>query len=220
MIKIPLSRLTNDQLYTLGNRLKELFKAIDAVVLGIVLYVTLFLEKFDIYSKSYEKQTATAKKVAEKDALRDNFFLALRSHLKNFRRHESAEKRKKALRLYQLLNKDGSLIYEESYSIQSASMVTTIKVIEAKYLADIELLNASEWYQFMKSAQEEFEKTISEVNEKASEDKLIESATKTRVQLESAMRKLFAFLPLHQEMTESSELDKLNRNIQTEGDRF
>jgi hypothetical protein len=220
MIKIALSRLANDQLYTLGNRIKNLLTSVDATALGILLYVNLFLDKFGIYAKSYEKQSESAKKVSLKDSLRDSYFISLRSHLRNFRNHPSEEKRNKSLKLVKLLNKDGKLIYEDSYGAESASMESTIIEIELNHLADLELLFATEWYQLMKAAQLDFENTVREVNEQVTDRKLIASATKTRKALEDAMRKLFAFLPLHQAMTDSDELDELNREIQTEGNRF
>ena len=124
------------------------------------------------------------------------------------------------MKLVNLLNKDGKLIYGDSYSAESASMESSIKEIELKHVADLELLFATEWFQLLKDAQLDFENTVRVVNEQVTDSKLISSATTTRKALEDAMRKLFAFLQLHQAMTENVELDELNREIQTEGDRF
>ena len=220
MIKIALSRLANDQLYTLGKRIKNLLTGIDATALGILLYVNLFLDKFGIYARSYEKQSESAEQVSLKDSLRDTYFIALRSHLRNFRNHPSEEKRSKSLKLVNLLNKDGKLIYGDSYGAESASLESSIKEIELKHVADLEVLFATEWFQLLKDAQLDFENTVRVVNEQVTDSKLISSATTTRKALEDAMRKLFAFLPLHQAMTENVELDELNREIQTEGDLF
>lgn len=220
MIKIPLSHLRIDQLYTLGSRIKILFDNLNAEALGILLYVTLFLEKFADYSKSYENLDASAEAIGMKDSLRGTFYRAFRVHVKNFKNHDKEEKRAISRKLLKLLNKDGSRIYDESYSIESASMKTIIKEIDKNHLEDLELLFASEWYQLMKAAQIDFEVTFRLVNEQVSDDKLIVSASEARNDLEDAMRDLFAFLPLHYKMTKSPELAKLIRNIQTEGDKI
>lgn len=220
MIRIALSRLGNDQLYTFGNRIKNLLSTFNVELLGILLYVTLFLEKFGIFEVSYEKKNVKADLVARKDSIRDNNFIALRTHIDNFHRHESEEKRNASKQLLEILNKDGKRIYNESYSVQSASLESTFKEIDKNQTANLELLFATEWYQMLKAAQYDFEKIVREVNEEVADKTLIESATKTRKELESAIRKLFRFIPMQQEMTESPELADMTRKIQTECDRI
>jgi hypothetical protein len=220
MLKFALSQLGNDQLYTFGGRIKNLLVNFDAQALGILFFVTLFLEKFVIFEISYEKENAEAALVAKKDAIRDNNYVALRSHIKNFKRHDSAEKRAISRKLLQILNKDGNQIYRERHSIESASLISIIKEIDAKHLADLELLVANEWYEMMKAAQIDFEKTVTEVNEASADQSLIESATTSRVELEEAIRKLFKFIPMRQEETKSPELADMIRIIQKECDRF
>ena len=220
MLRIALSRLGNDQLYTFGGRINKLLENFNAEALGILFFVTLFLEKFVIFEVSYEKENAEAELVAKKDAIRDNNYVALRSQIKNFKRHDSEEKRRISKILLQILNKDGNQIYRERHSIESASLISTIKEIDAKHLADLELLFASEWYEMLKAAQIDFEKTVKEANEASANKALIESATVSRVELEEAIRKLFRIIPMRQEETDSPELADMIRKIQAECDRF
>jgi hypothetical protein len=220
MIKIALSKLGNDELYTFGIRIENLLSKFNVELLGILLYVNLFLSKLVIYSKSYEKQSAGAKVVEHKDSIRDNYFLALRTHVENFKRHDTVEKRQASSKLLAILNKDGKGIYKESYSVESASLETTIKKFDLNHSADLELLMATEWYQLMKAAQIDFETTLSKVIAEVADKKVTASASNTRKPLEEAIRKLFNFLPLHQEMTDSPELADMIRRIQTECDRF
>ena len=220
MIKISLSKLGNDELYTFIKRIENLLSKFNVELLGILLYVNLFLSKLAIYSASYEKQSASAKEVEHKDSIRDNFFLALRTHIDNFKRHDAEEKRQASSKLLAILNKDGKGIYNESYSVESASLESTIKEFDLNYSADIELLAATEWYQLMKAAQLDFETTLSKVNAEVADKKVIASATNTRKPLEEAIRKLFNFIPMQQEMTNSPELADMIRKIQAECDRF
>ncbi len=220
MLKFALSRLGNDQLYTFGGRIKNLLENFNAEALGILFFVTLFLEKLVIFEVSYEKENAEAKLVATKDAIRDNNYVALRNHIKNYKRHDSEEKRRIAKNLLQILNKDGNQIYRERYSIESASLKSTIKEFDAKHLADLELLYATEWYEMLKAAQVDFEKTVTEVNEASADQALIVSATTSRKELEEAIRKLFRIIPMRQEETESPKLADMIRKIQKECDRF
>ena len=220
MIKIALSRLGNDELYTFANRIENLLSTFNVKRLGILLYVNLFLSKLVIYSASYEKQSASAKEVEHKDSIRDNFFLALRTHIDNFKRHDAEEKRQASSKLLAILNKDGKGIYNESYSVESASLESSIIEFDLNHSADIELLAATEWYQLMKAAQIDFEITLSKVNAEVADKKVIASASNTRKPLEEAIRKLFNFIPLHQEITNSPELADMIRKIQTECNRF
>jgi hypothetical protein len=48
MIKIALSRLGNDELYTFGNRIENLLSTFNVELLSILLYVNLFLSKLVI----------------------------------------------------------------------------------------------------------------------------------------------------------------------------
>ena len=220
MIKISLSKLGNDELYTFIKRIENLLSKFNVELLGILLYVNLFLSKLAIYSASYEKQSASAKEVEHKDSIRDNFFLAVRTHIDNFKRHDSAEKRQASGKLLSILNKDGKGIYNESYSVETASLESTIIEFDLNHSADLELLAASEWYQLMKAAQLDFETTLSKVNAEVADKRVIDSASNTRKPLEDAIRMLFNFIPMHQKMTNSPELADMIRKIQAECDRF
>ena len=121
MIKISLSAISNQGLYTLGDHIRKLLTKFDVKALGILLFVQRFLKALKIFEESMEKQNVSSEKVAMQDAHRDNYFVALKAHLRNFEYHPVAVKKNKAKAIYDILVKDGENIYNAGHSTQSAS---------------------------------------------------------------------------------------------------
>jgi hypothetical protein len=220
MIKISLSKLVNSELYTLGIRIRKVLEKFNAEELGISLYVSKVLKALGVFETSVEQHNASADNVAHKDSVRDDFFKALKMYFGIFRYHPDNEKQKKAQKLFDILNRDGSRIYLAGYNTQSASFRKIIKEIDSSYMNDIEALGAGEWYGLFKDSQIGFENTLAEYTAQKADESLIESASDNRKQFEEALRKLFMFLPLHYEMIENEDINNLIRNIQAETDRF
>lgn len=220
MIKISLSAVSNQDLYTLGDHIRKILTKFNVKALGILLFVQRFLNALKIFEESIEKQGVSAEKVALLDARRDNYFVALKAHLRNFEYHPNAVKKEKAKAVYDILVKDGEDIYNAGYSTQSASFRASIKEIDENHMSALKDLFADEWYTLFKDSQEDFDKSIMEYTEQKADASLIASATQNRKALENSLRKLFAFLPMQYELVPSPELEDLIRNVQAEADRY
>ncbi len=220
MIKISLSKVSNQDLYTFGDHIRKFLSKFNVELLGILMFVQRFLQALTIFERSIEKQTASSEAISILDSLRDNYFVALKAHLRNFEHHPDAAKRKKAQTIYDILTKEGEYIHKKGYSTQSAAFRAAIKEIDAKYLEDIELLFAGEWYQFLKEAQRVFDEAIIKHTEQKADEATIASATESRRELENSLRKLFAFLPMQHELTQDNDLEDLIRKVQAEADRY
>ena len=72
MIKISLSAVSNQDLYTLGDHIRKILTKFNVKALGILLFVQRFLKALKIFEESIEKQGVSAEKVALLDARRDN----------------------------------------------------------------------------------------------------------------------------------------------------
>lgn len=220
MIKISISKVSNQDLYTFGDHIRKLLSKFNVELLGILLFVQRFLQALTIFEASIEKQTASSEAVSILDSLRDNYFVALKGHLRNFEYHPVAEKRKKAQAIYDIITKEGEYIHKKAYSTQSAAFRAAIKEIDANYMEDIESLFAGEWYQFFKEAQRIFDEAIIKHTEQKADEKLIASATESRRDLENSLRTLFSFLPMQHELTQDNDLEDLIRKVQAEADRY
>lgn len=220
MIDISLSRLGTRDLYTFSKRIRELIVAYDAEALGIKIYTDKLIQKMDYYDTSFEKQTVTAQEVAQKVALRGNYFVALRTHIRNYMYHPDAILRQTANKVLAILNKYGKSIYNEGYNVESAAYSAIFTELDKDYIEAMNQLTATMWYNFLKEAQTDFESTVKNVTEEKAESDKIVSASEARKELEDAIRRFFTFLPLQYEMTQAPELSDLIGQLQVAADRF
>lgn len=221
MISIALSDLNNQELLTIGKRVKDILKGVDTNNLGIDVYVQNYVNKFDLYEESYNKEEVSAAVIAQKDARCDDYYIALRNHVTNFQYHPDKNLRKKANEILKVLNKDGNRIYNLGYKTESAYLARIINTIDKKYLDDLdELMGAIMWYTLLKEAHTDFEATVKEVTTEKAKANAIASASDTRYMVEDALRKLFMFIPLQYEMTKAPELSDLTGQLQAVADRF
>ena len=220
MIEIAMSGLGNRELFTLGVRVNENIGRYNAETLGIKLYADNFISKFDVYKTSFEKQAVSAELVSQKDEIRDDYYIALRNHIRNYQYHPEKDMKKKSKKLMAVLNKNGNMIYAASYKVETAALTAMISDMDRKYLADLEVLGAMVWYNLLKVAQADFEKAVHDFTAQKAESSKVASATKNRADLVAALNKLFMFLPLQYELTQASELGDLIGQLQAEADRF
>ncbi|NJN27054.1 MAG: hypothetical protein HC819_14295 [Cyclobacteriaceae bacterium] len=220
MMEIALTSLDNQQLFTLASRVETLLGKQDTSALGIKPYADKFLSRFSDYKTSFEKQSLNTEQIAQKDGERDNMYIALRNHIRNYHYHPESDKKEKARKLLSVLNQHGQQVYSESYSVETAALEAIISEFDKNQLPVLEELRATEWFTNLKNAQADFEKTVLGHTELKAESAKIDSATKSRSGLVDALRKLFLFMPLHYEMTQSAPLGSLIDQLQIESDRI
>lgn len=220
MIEIALSKLGTKELFTLGSRITEGISNYDTKALGIKMYADNFESKFDKYRVSFEKQHVSAELISIKDESRDDYYIALRNHIRNFQYHPSLDVKDKAKKLMSVLNKNGNQIYSSSYKAETAALSVIFTEIDKNHVATIKELGSDVWYNLLKQSQTDFEKTVHEHSGEKAEASKIESATTNRAELVDAINKLFMFLPLHNEMKQNADLSKLIGQLQAEADRF
>lgn len=220
MIQVALSRINSRDLFTFGIRIKDLIAGFDVQVLGIKHYVDLFLEKLGIYTAAIEKQEVSAQEIAQKDSVRDNYYLALRRHIVNYLNHPDAAIREQARQILLILNKDGKRIYTKNYELETAALHAIIAELDKNWLPVLDQLSATFWYNWLKTSQTDFETVVKRITEDKAENAKIAAATAIRKEFEEAIRKLFAFLELQYEMTGAPELADLMGQLQEAANRF
>ena len=220
MFNIRFSRLNNDKLYTLALRIKEILDQYPAEELGIFLYVKNFVDEFIKYKKAIQRLRADLKIIGEKDGVRDTFSIAFRNHVKNYINHPDAEISAKAEKLLAEIDKHGKQFYRKSHKDETAILEYIFKVVEEMFSDFIVETHTDVWYNFLKAAQIDFEKTVRGITKGKAEEGDVESASNVRPGLIEAIRDLFTFLPLHYKITQSEQLGKLIAQLDEEVKRF
>lgn len=220
MSNIAVSLLSNAELYSFSAQVNDLLTPVDTQNLGIKVYSDNFSAKFGVYQQAYEKPPVSAREIVQKDALCDGYFIALSTHIRNYRYHPDASIRLKALKLLDILHKEGKRVYSLPMNKQSAALTAAINSIEATALADVEALEAGTWYAFLKEAHSDFLQTVSQVTGNKAESDQIAPASMARKDLEEAIRRLLTFIELQYGITEAAELNQLLAQIQAVADRF
>lgn len=220
MIAVSISTLSNADLFAFVSQVNNILSDTDADIPGIELYVNNFTERYIAYKESYENTSAFAEQVLVKDTQRDDYFIALTTHIKNFKHHPDPKFRKKADELVAILNKEGNKVYQLSHNSETAALQEIIKTVDANYLPDMELLGALVWYNLLKEVEAEFELIMNDYVEKKKKTVKLDAATGIRKELESSVRKLLTFLPMQFELTHNETLGQLVDQLQQVAYKF
>jgi len=220
MIAVSISTLSNADLFAFVSQVNNLLSDTDADIPGIELYVNNFTERYIAYKESYENTSAFAEQVLVKDTQRDDYFIALTTHIKNFKHHPDSKMRKKADELVAILTKEGNKVYQLSHHSETAALQEIIKTIDATYLPDLESMGAMVWYNLLKEVEAEFELIMNDYVEKKKKTVKLDAATGIRKELESSVRKLLTFLPMQYELTRNEDLGKLVDQLQEVAYKF
>ncbi len=220
MIEISLSALNNKDLFTLSKRTHELILAAKTPEMGIDLYFNLFDQVFQQYQAAMEKPVLSAGVIAQKDSARDEMWIALRAHVKNYLRHPDTAMSTKAKAVMAELDKYGTSVYSKSYESETAIIQNVSQTLETKFATELVEMNANVWFELLKQAGNDFEDSLRYFNEQKANANEVDAAYKVRPQLEDALRKLFLFLPMQAEVSGDKNLEKLVKQLKVEIGRF
>lgn len=220
MIDIAFSKLTNDELYTLSIRVKELLSPFDHTELGILLYANAFLNQQELFSQSISKNSVSIDDVSMADSKRDDLSKGFVMNIRSFTFHTDQALKSAAMTLLSVIDSIGRSFYRESNKVQTAKMENLFKKIDEGYLTEVDLLSLSPWYALLKESQAAFETTLHKYTADKADKANIEAASYRRADLINAMRNLFAFLPMQAEITENESLFSLVGQLSEEVNRF
>jgi|GEM_PF-3910156 hypothetical protein len=218
MIEISLSKLKNNTLFTLCLRVHELVLAQKTPEMGIDLFFNRFAEAYNLYKAAMEKVVLSAADVAQKDSFRDTMWVALRAHVKNYLRHPKLSAKAEAILAE--LDKYGSAVYSQSYEAETAIIKSVCNTLDATFSTDLNKIQANVWFDLLKQADAEFEAAQRSFNKQKTDANEVDAASTIRPELEDALRKLFAFLPMQAEVTSDENLVKLVKQLEVEVSRF
>ncbi len=218
-IQIALSRLTTKDLFTLGLRVKEILSAKKTDEMGIDFYAKRFVRAFDLYSLAMQKDSVSTEDVQQTDSERDNLWIALRTHIKNYLRHPDATLCNYSKTLLAEMDKHGKNIYNLSYKAETAVLENLIKTFDNKG-TELAALYANHWYALLKEKQGEFEAKLRIFTQDLSENQQQDAAYLLRPELVQSIYALFRFLPMQVEMTDNADLKKMVEQLQVEAARF
>jgi len=218
MIGISLSKLKNNVLFTLCLRVYELIVARKTPEMGIDLYFNRFLEAYTKYKEAMEKAVFSASELARKDSFRDQMWVAVRIHVKNYLRHPDLAAKAEAVLAE--LDKYGGSVYVQSYEAETAIIQNVCTTLESGFSGELADMHADGWFSLLKQANNDFEKAQRTFNAQKTDANEVDAASIVRPDLEDALRKLFIFLPMQAEVSGNADLEKLVKQLETEVSRF
>lgn len=217
-MNISLSTLKNNSLFTLGLRINELVSKRITPEMGIDYYYNLFNKAFQEFKAAMEQAVFSAAELAEKDSFRDQMWVALRLHVKNYLRHP--EESAAAQRILTEIDKYGSKIYSLSYESESAIIQNVCATLGNDFSSEMAAINAMVWFDLLVQANNDFEAAQRSVNQDKITANETEAATNVRPELEKAIRNLLAYIPMQAEVSGNAELQQLVKELEVETSRF
>ncbi|MFA9392044.1 MAG: DUF6261 family protein [Prolixibacteraceae bacterium] len=220
MLDIAFSKLTNEKLFALSLRVKELISPLVFSELGIELYANAFMNSHEKYSESMSKGHVSSDTVGQRDSDRDDLSKGFVLNVRSYTYFPDQAKKDAAKALLKVIDQVGRGFYRESYDVQTAKMENLFIQIDENHTDKISLLGLTEWYSFLKGAESNFISTLLQYTSDKADLATIEAATKNRASLIDSMRKLFTFLPMQAEISDSEVLQKLIAQLDEELSRF
>jgi len=158
--RINYYRLNNQELFTLIKSLLSIFTGVDTTALGFKVWFDKLQKAFKDLEDSigFEMGSALTIKVVEADDLRDNCFKAFKSYITACSLRNNTEWGVAADTISRIMNKYGMLLYNESYSIESALLDKLILELsqDTEAIKALETLQAGVWFQDLIASQDAF----------------------------------------------------------------
>ena len=219
MFKISLSRLNNDQLYTLAFRTIEVIQPYPVKEMGIELFFNNLSKEFKKFAKAREKLAIDGKVLGGLDKTRDVYYNNMNSHLQNYLDYPDEDIKQQTKALLNEINRHGTGVAKRRYKDETAILQTIIAKISAEFL-DLMDKSHNVWFNLLVGAQTAFEQKFHELSGKKVDSNKIESPTDLRPDVEEGVRKLYSFMPLQLELTGNENLKKIIELLEEELKRF
>jgi len=209
MIKsINYSILNSDQLYTLVQRLLNLYNGISEPDEALVPFVAKTKQRFNAFSKAFEvnhKDPFTPIK-AQKDSERDEAFVAFRNFIEACSHRRNPDVAQMAEKILAIINRYGWSLWRNGYKTETARIDNLVMELEENHAEILATINAKEWLDELEAANADFKEVAMKSILQAEDDPTL---TETRVPLESALRSLLSITELLNESDTTHEMEKL-----------
>ncbi|MBI9064112.1 MAG: hypothetical protein JEZ14_19155 [Marinilabiliaceae bacterium] len=192
---INFSLLSNELLFTLVQRCQSFYQEVDTEQLPLKLFCDKVDTHFQAFGKTFERENSspyTALK-AQKDSERDEAFIGLRNYVEAFTHRQNENCRQPATDVLRVIKRYGWSAWNVGYQKETAILNNLIEELQTKYGVQIEALQATQWLEELKTAQQTFEAIKKESVSQATD---LPTLTETRPKLEEAMRSLLSMTEL------------------------
>jgi hypothetical protein len=161
MKNLPFSILNPNELYTISCRIVE--ASMDAFSSNA--YVTTLCERIERGNRDLAKglgrslNSEFTSVLLDKDQVRDNAFIGLRDYIRAFCHSSDTEKATAATTLAIIFENVGNTVYTMGYAVETAKLNILIGNLSSPLAQQaIATIDATEWFEHLKTGQMEFEK--------------------------------------------------------------
>ena len=181
--------------------------------LALLPFIQKGKQDLEIYEQVYEKNQKSqfTDLLAEKDAIRDESFLAFRSSVEAASHSKNADIRNSAEKILEVIRRHGWSAASFGYKASTAAFSSIVAEINTSFSSDLALINCTPFLAELYADEKEFEKTFKNSISTTSADE--PTLTDTRRNLVNSIKGLFSMIVLLQATQPSSELAKYEQDL-------
>lgn len=189
--RLNFSLLNGSALYTFGRSFIDLFDLTNMPDGSLKILLNRLVNFLGYFGKGFERENAdpNTKIIDQMDALRDQFYNGLKYFVKSFTYSDVDEVSEAAIRIMDVIRRYGFNANNMGYNDQTTATTSFVSEINEKYLSDITLLNATNWFNKLSTAEAQFEESVkNRITEGAVE---VPSITRYRPDVVKTLRNVF-----------------------------
>lgn len=216
MVKFNLKKLRNSEFLNYVSRLLEIIKSTDSLKMQLGNFINRLTSVFSLLTIAFNKLSTNLYtiEVEDKDALRDRAYLAFRDYVEVCTKRLNVNWNADAYLILDIIRSNSWNLHKENYDLQSGSLSKLfISLEKSEVVAAINNIQAAEWLQELKIAENSFVNSIQSRNQHVvSGTELIESKN-ARADAFQLVSDTLNYIDVLKRMSPSSELSVLELRI-------
>jgi hypothetical protein len=210
---INFSLFPSNELLTFANRGIALFEGKNLEGTGLAPFYTRAIEASAKFANAFERESKNpyTKVLYQKDSLRDEAFLSLRTYVEACSHRNIDGWPAATQKILETIRKHGWSAFHLGYKAETAALSNLVSELKNKCNAELTLIKASELIGELEAAQKSFETSMQEnIKNGGDENNII---TATRPVMVHALKSLFMMVGLQYEATANPIIGEFEKNI-------
>ena len=220
MLKIAFSQLSGNELSQLAHETDEIISNWAKKELGLGLYYGSFKAALENYNNQKNNLSNEMIVLHDKAALRADYCSAFFNHIENYLFAPDIVTRNEVKQLWESITRFNPDIHRKCCRTETIILQTVIGRIELEYKELLVKIMADEWFNLLKNAQIDFEKSVKQIILKYHNKADFDIALNCRQDLIATLKRLFVFLPMQYSLTNNLDLAEIIKKIKVEFDKF
>jgi len=213
VIIVNFSLLQHKDLHTFGKQVLDIFKEKNVAGTGIDTFLVRVQDSYSIYEKAFEREQKSpfTKLLAQKDAERDEGFLAFRNYVESCSHRNKEGWNAASMKIQEVIRRHGWNAVNLGYKAETSAITSISAELRTGFTAELTLLSATELLDELDQAQTAFETLQKEILTQPQPEGL--TIVETRPELVKNLKSLFGMLGLQCEATGNTELKAIETSL-------